>query len=106
MDTAKLYVDNSKNMIDMQSMVSAAKVLVALADNQDDITFSGDEHGHYFEVPADLADRFLAAVGSDDETEEEAEPEAAPRKRGRPRKVAEPEVVAAPSNDSEPDPEE
>ncbi len=83
-DTAKLYVETTNGLIDSDSAQSAAALLSRLAVNQDDITFTGDEHGHYFAIPGELLDAFRA------ELEKEDEPEVAKPRRGRPRKVVEP----------------
>jgi len=80
MDTAKLYIDTANGLIDSTALRAAAGVLVALVENQDHLTFTVDEHGHYFEMPADTLDKFRAAV----------EPQDAKPKRGRPRKSAVP----------------
>jgi hypothetical protein len=78
MDIAKLYIDTANGLIDSTALSAAAGVLVALVENQDDLTFTVDEHGHYFEMPADTLDKFRAAVDG---------PQDAKPRRGRPRKV-------------------
>lgn len=87
-ETVKLYVETGQNLIDSDSAAATAAVLTGLTDDQDSITFTGDEHGHYFAIPVELLDAFRKAVGSD-EDEEEVE---APKKRGRPKKAAAPKA--------------
>lgn len=86
-DTAKLYVETLNGLIDGDSTQTAATILTRLAANQDDVTFTGDEHGHYFAIPGELLDAFRAELEKEDEP---AKP-----KRGRPRKVVEPEPEVA-----------
>jgi hypothetical protein len=78
MDTAKLYIDTANGLIDNTALAAAASVLVSLVENQDELTFSVDEHGHFFEMSADTLDKFRAVVDG---------PQDAKPKRGRPRKV-------------------
>ncbi len=98
-DTAKLYVETVNGLIDTASAQGAAALLSRLAVNQDDITFTGDEHGHYFAIPAELLDAFRAELDKEDE------PEVAKPKRGRPRKVVEPDLDADNMSTEEPEQE-
>jgi hypothetical protein len=96
-DTAKLYVETVNGLIDSDSLASTAAVLTKLALDQNDITFTGDENGHYFAIPAELMDAFRKEVGDGDE------PEAVKPKRGRPRKVV---PVETEETEAEEDPTE
>ena len=87
MDTAKLYIDTANGLIDSTALAAAASVLVSLVENQDELTFSGDEHGHFFEMSADTLDKFRVAVDG---------PADVKPKRGRPRKVVVDDVLSAP----------
>ncbi len=98
-DTAKLYVETANGLIDSESAQTAAALLSRLAVNQDDITFTGDEHGHYFSIPAELLDAFRA------ELEKEEEPEVVKPRRGRPRKVVESDLDADNMSTEEPEQE-
>ena len=78
---AKIYVGSANNLLDHGSAAEIAKILVGLVDNQDDITFTQDANGAYFQVSDEILDAFVKA------TEEGPK-----RKPGRPRKSAEPEA--------------
>jgi len=90
-DTAKLYVETANGLIDSDSLAATAAVLTKLAMNQNDVTFTVDENGHHFAVPASLLDAFRA------ELERADEPEVVKPKRGRPRKVVATEETEQPS---------
>lgn len=101
-DTVKLYVETGENLIDSESAQATAAVLTGLTDDQDSITFTGDEHGHYFAIPAELLDAFREKVGTSDEAEEPVK-----KTRGRPKKAAaKAKDVAEPELDEDVDPAE
>lgn len=60
----KIYVETAKGVIDGTALAATAGVLTQLSDNQDEITFTGDGSGHYFEVPDALGEAFLKQVNA------------------------------------------
>lgn len=60
----KIYVETAKGVIDGTALAATAGVLTQLADSQDDITFTGDGDGHYFEVPDALGEAFMKQVNA------------------------------------------
>lgn len=74
----KIYVDTADGLLDSVALASTAGVLTQLADVQDEVTFTGDGEGHYFEVSDELGEAFLTQVNGPAKKKPGPKPKTAP----------------------------